>query len=429
MPQLRCFPRFLWHRLSSDERGVAAVTTGLAFTVLTGFAGIAVDVAMWEVSRRDMQGAADQAAYSAALAAQSGTSTGAVNAKGITANMGFVDGQSGVTVTVNNPPSQGGYKTNTTAWEVIVTKPQKMYFANSFFSSQPIASARAVALAAGSTYCMLVLNPSASGALNLQGNPSLNTPGCSIQVNSSSPSALTSGGSGSITTNKISIVGGYNVSGASQINAAIKTGASAIADPYANRNIPSYTSAPCLTFPSISGGGTVTLPAPAFSSGGVMLARYCGGMNVGKGIATLPPGVYVIDGGTLGSNGGTLIGNGVTLILTGSSGNYANVNFSGNSTINLTAPSTGPMAGIAIYQDRNAPASTSNYLTGGSGQKFTGALYFPSTTVNYQGSAATAYCTQLVASGVNMQGDGSFQNSCTGVGITSISTLSVALAE
>ena len=51
-------------------------------------------------------------------------------AKGITAALGFVDGQNGVTVSVNKPPTSGGYTSSATAIEVIVQQPQPRYFLN-----------------------------------------------------------------------------------------------------------------------------------------------------------------------------------------------------------------------------------------------------------------------------------------------------------
>jgi hypothetical protein len=55
--------------------------------------------------QRNMQGAADQAAYSAVIASRAGGGANATTqAKGIAASMGFADGQAGVTVAVNNPP-------------------------------------------------------------------------------------------------------------------------------------------------------------------------------------------------------------------------------------------------------------------------------------------------------------------------------------
>src|ERR1700693_3501249 len=55
-------------RLRADQRGVTGIVAAIAATVLLGFCGLAVDVVMWQVQQRTMQGAADQAALAAATA-------------------------------------------------------------------------------------------------------------------------------------------------------------------------------------------------------------------------------------------------------------------------------------------------------------------------------------------------------------------------
>jgi len=425
-------------RLRRDRSGATAIMMAVVSTVLLGVTGTGIDIAMWETNKRHMQGTADQAAYSAAVTAEAGSggsscATGVavgracISGKGITAEMGFVDGQDGVTVAVNNPPTQGNYTTNNTAWEVIISKPQAMWFANSFLSSQPVATARAVAMRSSAPACMLVLDPSASGALSLQGNPHLNTPNCSIQVNSSSATALTGGGSSSITADSVKIVGGYSMGGASQMNAPVRTGASAVADPYAGRTIPSYTLLPCTPVPSIPSQGTVPL----------VPGRYCSNINVGSATLSLTPGIYYLDRANLSTNNGTIncplcvAGvTGVTIVLTSSTGsNWSTVSFSGNATIDLMAPSTGPTAGMVIFQDRNTPSTVTANLGGGSGQKFTGALYFPSVGLNYGGNASTQYCAQLIAYRVNFQGDSSFQSNCAGAGTEAMTVISMKVTE
>src|SRR4029077_4316649 len=82
-------------RLAEDRRGVTAIVTALALTVVLGAAGLAVDVAYWLNSTRGLQAGADQMAYSAASAAgQNGcTSTAAVpQALAIGAARGYARG-------------------------------------------------------------------------------------------------------------------------------------------------------------------------------------------------------------------------------------------------------------------------------------------------------------------------------------------------
>jgi len=431
-------------RLRRDRSGATAIMMAVMSTVLLGFTGAGIDIAMWETAKRHMQGAADQAAYSASVAAAGGSAgsscaTGVavgracIAGKGVTAQMGFVDGQAGVTVAVNNPPTQGSYTTNNNAWEVKISKPQQMWLANLFLSSQPTASARAVAMQSGSSVCMLITDPSASGALALSGNPNITTPNCSISVNSSSSSAVTSNGNGSITSNALRIVGsspGYNFSGSSHMYAPVTTGVSVMADPYASRTIPSYTLLPCTPVPPIPSQGIVPL----------VPGRYCNTtINGGQATLTLTPGIYYLDRVNLSNNGGTIncplciAGTaGVTIILTSSTGsNWSTVSFSGNATIDLTAPPAGPTAGMVFFQDRNTPyqTSTNANLGGGSGQKFTGALYFPSVGLNYGGNASTQYCAQLIARTVTFQGDSSFRSDCGTVGTAAMSTISLKLTE
>src|SRR5712691_9550964 len=66
------------HKLRADQRGAAFVVTAVAITVLMGFAGLAIDVAMWEVNKTVMQGVADQAALGAATAFRNANETGSL---------------------------------------------------------------------------------------------------------------------------------------------------------------------------------------------------------------------------------------------------------------------------------------------------------------------------------------------------------------
>ena len=55
--------------LSGDQRGISLASMALMLPVLIGFVGLAVDVGLWQVNKRAIQGAADRAAYAAAIAA------------------------------------------------------------------------------------------------------------------------------------------------------------------------------------------------------------------------------------------------------------------------------------------------------------------------------------------------------------------------
>lgn len=120
--------------LLRDRRGVTAIIAAIGATILLGFTGLAVDVAYWETTQRAVQGAADQASLAAALKYEEGGSEDEIVAEGkaVAAKHGFVDGQNGVTVTVNWPPKSGAYTGDTTAVEVIIQTPMPTYFAKFF---------------------------------------------------------------------------------------------------------------------------------------------------------------------------------------------------------------------------------------------------------------------------------------------------------
>src|SRR5262249_16291675 len=114
-------------RLSRSERGSMSIMIAFGLTVLLGFAALGVGVLLWLRARSNAQSAADAAANSAGAAAYQVNSTARIKAdvNAMAAANGFQNGMNGVTVTMNNPPASGAYAGNASAYEVIVTAPQK----------------------------------------------------------------------------------------------------------------------------------------------------------------------------------------------------------------------------------------------------------------------------------------------------------------
>jgi hypothetical protein len=131
------------------------------------------------------------------------------------------------------------------------------------------------------------------------------------------------------------------------------------------------------------------------------------------------PGTYYLDHGSLSMAGSaSLSGIGVTLVFTSSSGsNYAAAKISGGASINVVAPTTGPLAGIAIYGDRDMPIGTEFDFSGGSNQAVGGAIYLPKAALDWVGNATTTQpCTQLIADTIQFVGDSGFSVDCSGYG-------------
>ena len=411
--------------LRSDRRGAIAILMALASTVLIGFAGLGVDVASWQNARRDMQGAADDAAFSAAIAGDAGDDF-TVNAKGVTAQMGFVDTKNGVTVAVSNPAADGAYAGSSIAYEVKISQPQPTFLSRLFITNVT-ASARAVALAKVSgDYCVLALDPSASAAFDVSGGQAsvVNTQNCNIQVDSTNGSGANWGGSASIWTKTLSYHGGYKGS-TSQVQGTLAK-AGSISDPYASTTVPSYTA--CTSYKTTNINGKI---APTAPTGNPPISVFCGSLKFGgQANVTLAAGIYIVDGGTLSFTAGSVVtGDGVTFVLT----NGANVVVNGGSTLTLTAPRTDaasplPTAGFVFYQDRNDTAAA--YLNGGAAMSLSGTLYFPSAQVTYNGgsSTPTSQCTLLISDTMKFTGSTGFGNNCAGLSKT-ISGNPTMLAE
>jgi hypothetical protein len=183
----------------------------------------------------------------------------------------------------------------------------------------------------------------------------------------------------------------------------------AIADPYADVNV--TTPGHCdHYYKSVGWWFTVQTLNPG---------TYCGGLSISNGARVqMNPGPYHIKGGSFTVGGGAQVtGTGVTIILTDYFGSYATATIGNGSKISLTAPTSGTTAGLVFFADRNTPHSSQINFQGGADMEFTGALYFPSMTVNYSNDANNkSKCTQLIGWYLRFMGGSRFRRECDGVG-------------
>ena len=408
--------------LWNNHRGTVAIVFGFGAAILLGAAGLGVDVSSWETAQKSMQGAADMAALSAEIANDDGGGDRIKReAKGITASMGYVDGTNNVTVTVNQPPSSGGYTSNSNAIEVIISQPRPRFLSRMFLASDPNVSARAVSTPGTGDACLIALdtgNPpndtgiigAGNGGLNVSGGGTMNLTKCDIYVNATNTSSIDVTGGGTLKADYITADGG--TSGSITANDQLTTNHSpAIGDPYASsRSIPSWSTSGCDATTSVS--GSVSNPT------GVKV--YCSGITI-SGTATFGAGVYIINGGGITSNS-TINGTGVTFILTSKTPSLdtGTFNMLSGATLNLSAPTSGTTQGITLWADASLPHEADNFRAG-STSNITGAVYLPSHMVNYSGSAAaSSTCFQLVADEIAISGAANFTHTnCTGVGVNS----------
>ncbi|MBF6560414.1 MAG: hypothetical protein IVW56_09005 [Candidatus Binataceae bacterium] len=360
-----------------------------AMVVLIGFVALATDVGVMWSERRHMQTAADAAAVAAATALRNRQSTSPA-ADNVAALNGFTNGGSGVTITVNNPPLSGIYTGNAQYVEVIIAQPETTYFLRALGYNSMNVSTRAVSGAMNGRACLYVLNRTVSSALNLDGGNSL-TSNCAVMVDSSNSTALTNGGT--LAAPSVGVVGGYT--GGAGIHAqTLKTGIAPLGDPLAYLQPPAVGGKCDHTNDAIHGTTAVTL------NPGV----YCGGIFINDSAkVTLNPGNYILEGGGLTVHDfATLRGSGVTFYNTQGPGYaYGPISVQDLVTIVLSAPTSGPLAGILFFQDRSISSTNPNIIGAQGG--LTGALYFPTTRLHFSSlqTQSVAY-TIIVADTVSL---------------------------
>jgi uncharacterized delta-60 repeat protein len=228
---------------------------------------------------------------------------------------------------------------------------------------------------------ILVLDPTAAGALSLSGNAAISLNTGDVVIDSTAKAALTVSGNSQITAASIQVAGGVSKSGNATLNPAATTGAAAVADPLASLTGPSTTGLTNFGSATYSGNGSFTLKPGIYSqisaSGNVRL--------------TLSPGLYLIEGGGFTVTGNASVaGGGVTIYNTGSKypnsgGNFGGITLSSNGTFSLTAPTSGPYAGVVIFQSRANTRALS--LSGNAAAGLAGTLYAPSAQLLVSGNA------------------------------------------
>ena len=201
----------------------------------------------------------------------------------------------------------------------------------------------------------------------------------------------------------------------------------------------------------VTGGGTITLDGPAPSKGTLtpapavnqppivdplaaltlpdyssLTAKTGNACSAGPGIygslnipnnavCTLPPGLYVIYGQNHISGKVELTALGVTLYFvcaTGTTPRACAANeaggellMTGQATLRLTAPTSGPTAGLAAVSDRNNTAVIG--WRGNGTQQNTGTVYFKSGTFDYRGNGAGSFDDSLIVVGdLSFSGNG-----------------------
>lgn len=428
--------------IRKTQSGQALVLTATALVALLGVMGLAIDMGVLRYEKRLQQAAADAAAIAGASnlpfnnTGSPGIIAGAQNAS---AANGFTDNTGGgcgpaptnlgigdVKVTVCNPPIAGPHAGDVDYVEAYVSAGHPTYFMKVLGVDSETVTARAVATdvsakgpGSGCLYTLGPPNASIEG-VNINGNPTLNAPTCGIQDN------------GNFNTKGNALVVSASTFGASGdwINHGTKPGdvtctsgqdpcpgpIAGVSDPMSNSIEPPCTSCSGGNTISISGGGNANCGVgctykSADNTYYIDPGTYCSITinGVAQDSVVFNPGPYIIDGISSGCTtqslnipgNATISGTGVTFFFT----NTSTLNMTGTPVIQLTAPDSGPYAGILFYQDPNDTNTDGPALGGNDGSYFDGMLYFPKDQLTFYGNSVNYSVAEVVVYSLQLSGN------------------------
>ena len=248
--------------------------------------------------------------------------------------------------------------------------------------------ASVVLLGGGTCGANAGINISGSGQMRVYGDAYLNT-----KDNGASCGAITLSGGSTFAAGSTSILnGGTCQAPAYLVCPPVTNYATPHPDPYSTMSVPSVTGRPNVN-PSTqcqTPGSTAT-PGVYATTLFVSNDHNC----------QLQSGVYILQGGlsVSGSAQLTSAAPGVLLYITGGS-----LDVGGSGSVNISPLTTGPWAGILVWQDK-LDTSTISY-SGASPLTLNGIVYAPSAQLNISGSAANPTLFALVVKSVFISGTG-----------------------
>lgn len=393
-------------RLWNNKRGNVLVIAGAALPLVVGSAGLATDTVQWALWKRQLQRAADSAAFAGVYARFHGDPSSNAVTRDLTNNkhlwVPLLSGYPQVT-----EPTVSGYMYPV---NVVLAVQQPLTFSSMFMTATPTITATARAAGVdGDDYCVVALedDPSASGII-IQGSSIVDL-GCGMISNSpaASISVGVNGNSHNVTADPIAGVGGVPPVNGTNTE---KSFTLPQPDPYKDKYSTSIPpSVPCGSMNDhvVSTSGGVTTLSPGCYTGNNQF-KFTGGNWV------LQPGTYYLDSIDFSATGGNISCSGCTIILTGT--NPKQLDLNGGARLNLSAPTTGDYAKMLIIQSANASwVNNANTINGNADTTFDGAIYIPKQAVKLSGSTgAITKCAMIVGKRVEFEGNANLQNNTTG---------------
>lgn len=353
--------RSIW-RTTTDERGSIAIKFALMLPVVLIMVGIALDHARFVREQSVLQGAVDAAALAAAkelsLSDSKYENLPAIAEAVVAAYVKRqVHGNSALPetiTTVSRDPTQV---------DVSAIQAFEPSFGDGFGLAVHRVRARATARVMGQpNICVLGLNPRETGTISLEHDARVTGQDCAVYSNSSHTVGINSKNDATLRATVICSAGGVQ-GGGKNFDPAPMVDCPTFDDPLASRPEPSV------------GACDPNQQAKITANTSLDPGTYCG-LEIASGAeVTLRPGVFVIkDKPLIVRDGGKLFGDNAGLFF---SGPLASFTFERLSTISLSAPTSGPMAGLLLFAARSQSESLTYQVLSDDARVMVGTIYIP----------------------------------------------------
>ncbi len=349
-----------------DRRGNAALMTSLLAAPLFAAIGIALDYAILEYNRSALQEAADSAVL--ATAKELGMANSKDEELKVIASNYFFSNLGGI----GNPEvtdTDVVIGTDRGDVEIMVSHYWKPFLMQYFGKNVlPIRVSATAKLAGEGTICMIGLDTNKKKTIHLVKKASLEAPGCGVYSNSKHKEAIKVEDNASLIAGVTCSAGGVKGAKKASFEPEPMTDCPIIEDPLAGRSMPMVRHCNYFGF-KVDRGKHTLYPG-----------TYCKGLKVHKNaVVFLKPGIYVIKGGKLEvTDNAVFEGKNVGFFL---AGNKAKLIFKKNTTINLTAPKKGVMAGMLVFESRYASRIEKHQITSDNARLLLGTIYLPNGTL------------------------------------------------
>ena len=348
-------------RVASDARGGVAIIFALVFAGAIGAVGLSLDYARLTHIQTTMQGAADAAAFAGAKEmslADARQENIPEIVKAVVRKYADADGAMGskAETKIRNQPLQV---------EVRLERRVNLYFGGLFGTPSTTVEALAIAQVVGQpNLCVLALEGREPAAINMTHNSRLTGSNCAVFSNSNSGGGFAVASGAQLVASTVCSAGG--IVGQGSIAPAPYQDCPQFEDPLGDRPEPSVGR--CDHIAKIIAARAVTLKP----------GTYCLGLTIlGLAKVTFEPGVYIIkDGPFLVAGASEIKGHGVGFFLTG----ISIFTFDPLTRIELSAPTSGPLAGLLFFGSRAQSKLLINTILSDRAQVMTGTIYLPTTT-------------------------------------------------